>query len=63
MPKRKRELMEPKAGDKRFVRRDSKGYFADVSDVGRSLARDVKQSAKTAVPKGQGDRGDQTKSR
>jgi hypothetical protein len=24
MPKRKRELMEPKAGDKRFVRRDSK---------------------------------------
>ena len=45
--------------DKRFVRRDEKGQFDDVSDVGRSLAQDRKQEAKHKVPSGQGDRGDQ----
>jgi hypothetical protein len=44
---------------KRFVRRDEKGQFEDVVDVGRSLARDRKQQSKTTVPPGQGDRGDQ----
>ena len=53
-----RELVDP-GSDKRFVRRDEKGQFDDVSDVGRSLAQDRKQSAKTKVPPGQGDRGDQ----
>jgi hypothetical protein len=56
--KNHRELMDT-GKDKRFVRRDEKGQFDDVSDVGRSLAQDRKQSAKTKVPSGQGDRGDQ----
>ena len=47
--------------DKRFVRRDEKGQFKEADDVGRSLARDRKQHAKTEVPSGQGDRGDQKK--
>lgn len=53
-----RELIDT-GRDKRFVRRDDKGQFGDVSDVGRSLGQDRKQSAKTKVPPGQGDRGDQ----
>ena len=47
--------------DKRFVRRDEKGQFEDVADVGRSLTQDRKQEAKHKVPPGQGDRGDQKK--
>ena len=47
--------------DKRYVRRDAKGQFRNSDDVGRSLLRDVKKSAKTKVKSGQGDRGDQKK--
>ncbi len=54
----KRELIEPTKGDKRYVRRDAKGQFKDVVDVGRSLAADKRSKAKKKVPKGQGDRGD-----
>lgn len=53
-----RELIDT-GTDKRFVRRDDKGRFDEVDDVGRSLAQDVRQHAKTTVPPGQGDRGDQ----
>ena len=53
-----RELIDT-GTDKRFVRRDEKGQFEEVTDVGRSLARDRQQEAKTKVPPGQGDRGDQ----
>lgn len=53
-----RELIDT-GNDKRFVRRDEKGQFDKVDDVGRSLARDRQQEAKTKVPSGQGDRGDQ----
>lgn len=53
----KRELIAPR-GDKRFVRRDKKGQFKESDDVGRSLARDVRQHAKTKAESGQGDRGD-----
>lgn len=45
--------------DKRYVRRDEKGEFEHVVDVGKSLTQDRKQTAKTQVPPGQGDRGDQ----
>ena len=45
--------------DKRFVRRDQQGEFEEVTDVGRSLARDRQQQATTKVEPGQGDRGDQ----
>lgn len=53
-----RELIDTGA-DKRFVRRDDDGKFKESDDVGRSLRQDRKQSAKTKVPPGQGDRGDQ----
>ena len=54
----KRELIDT-GNDKRFVRRDEKGRFEEVDDVGRSLSQDVRKHAKTTVPSGQGDRGDQ----
>ena len=54
----KRELIEPNKGDKRYVRRKADGTFGKTVDVGKSLAADRKHSAKTKVPKGQGDRGD-----
>ena len=53
-----RELIDT-GSDKRFVRRDDRGEFDEVADVGRSLAKDRRQTAKTKVPAGQGDRGDQ----
>jgi hypothetical protein len=56
---RKRELIEPNKGDKRYVRRDEQGRFTDSQDnVSRSLSQDMKRQAKTKAPKGQGDRGD-----
>lgn len=54
----KRELIDT-GNDKRYVRRNEKGQFDEVVDQGRSLAQDVRQHAKTKVPPGQGDRGDQ----
>jgi hypothetical protein len=54
----KRELIEPHKGDKRFVRRDAQGRFSEVDDVGRSLAQDRRQHAKTVSKPGYGDRGD-----
>ena len=57
---RKRELIEPNEGDKRYVRRDEQGQFTESQDdVGRSLSQDRKRQAKTKAEKGQGDRGDQ----
>lgn len=53
-----RELIDT-GTDKRFVRRDDQGQFEEETDVGRSLARDRQQQAKTKVEPGQGDRGDQ----
>jgi hypothetical protein len=59
---RKREMIEPNQGDKRFARRDAEGRFTeDQSDVGRSLTSDRRSKSKTVVPKGMGDRGDQKK--
>lgn len=59
----KRELIEPHAGDKRYVRRDAAGRFKDVVDVGRSLAADRRSSAKSKVKPGQGDKGDVVRSK
>jgi hypothetical protein len=56
----KRELIDT-GKDKRYVRRDEKGRFKEVVDVGKSLAADRRTKSKTVVPKGQGDRGDQKK--
>jgi hypothetical protein len=54
----RRELIEPTKGDKRYVRRNAKGEFNKVVDVGKSLSSDKRTTAKKRVPKGQGDRGD-----
>lgn len=54
----KRTVIEPHKGDKRYARRNKDGEFQKQVSVGRSLAADKKRSAKTKVPKGQGDRGD-----
>jgi hypothetical protein len=64
MAARKRELIEPHEGDKRYVRRDDEGKFTeDQVDVGRSLSQDSRQHAKHSVPAGQGDKGDRKRSR
>ncbi len=55
----KRELIEPNPGDKRYVRRKADGTFGtDQVDVGKSLAADQRQHAKTKKPRGEGDKGD-----
>ena len=59
---RKRELIEPNPGDKRFVRRNDQGEFTEQDDVGRSLRQDVKQKARNESESGQGDRGDRKSS-
>ena len=57
----KRELVNT-GTDKRFVRRDGAGQFKESDDVGRSLATDRRQAAKTASKSGQGDKGDRKRS-
>ena len=59
MTESKREVISPH-GHKRYVRRDSKGRFAESDDTGRSLSRDVRQHAKHESSPGQGDRGDRS---
>ena len=54
----KRTTIEPRKGDRRYVRRNKKGQFKKEVNVGRSLAADRRRKAKTKVGKGQGDRGD-----
>jgi hypothetical protein len=53
----KRELIDT-GNDKRYVRRDEKGQFDEVEDVGRSSAQDQKRDAKNKSKPGQGDKGD-----
>jgi hypothetical protein len=49
---------------RRYVRRDARGRFTkDQVEVGRSLTSDRRQAAKSVVKKGQGDRGDQRRTR
>jgi hypothetical protein len=58
-----REAIQPRKGDKRYARRDQLGHFTDNQvSVGKSLTADRRSKAKTVVPKGQGDRGDQKRS-
>lgn len=57
MPGAKRELIDT-GTDKRFVKRDAEGKFKESVDVGKSLAADRRQHAKTKVKSGHGDQGD-----
>jgi hypothetical protein len=52
-----RELIDT-GTDKRYVRRDEEGRFSESVDVGKSLAADQRQKAKTRVKSGHGDEGD-----
>ena len=56
-----RELIDT-GTSKRYVRRDARGRFAEITSQARSLGRDVRQPAATTVKKGMGDRGDQKRS-
>jgi hypothetical protein len=57
-----RELIDT-GTDKRYVRRNEDGTFKESDDVGRSLAQDVRKHAKTVIKPGQGDKGDQKRSK
>ena len=52
-----RELIDT-GTDKRYVRRDEKGQFKESVDVGRSLAADQRQHARSKAKKDEGDKGD-----
>jgi hypothetical protein len=42
-PASKRELIEPKEGDKRYVRLKADGTFGKIVDVGTSLSADKRR--------------------
>jgi hypothetical protein len=58
-----RQLIEPRKGDKRYVRRKKGKFTKRQAGVGRSLAADRRSTAKRVVKKGEGDRGDQKRTR
>lgn len=53
----KRELIDT-GNNKLYMRRDENGRFKSGVDVGKSLAADQRQHAKTKAKPGQGDHGD-----
>ena len=53
----KRELIDT-GRNKVFAKRDAKGQFKEIDDVGRSLTADRRRTAKTTVKSGHGDQGD-----
>lgn len=57
-----RELIDT-GTDKRLVRRDEEGKFKESDDLGKSLAADQRQHAKTESKPGQGDKGDRPRKR
>ena len=48
--------------NKMFAKRDARGQFKEMDDVGRSLATDRRRKAKTAAKSGHGDQGDRKRS-
>ncbi|MEA2161905.1 MAG: hypothetical protein QOK37_32 [Thermoanaerobaculia bacterium] len=58
MAAKKRELIEPHPGDKRYIRRDDQGRIKESDDVSRSLSQDQRKKASTVSKPGQGDKGD-----
>ncbi len=57
----KRTLIEPHAGDKRYIRRTPDGQIKESDDVTKSLSQDVRNHATTVSKSGQGDKGDAKK--
>jgi hypothetical protein len=57
---RRREMMVPHPGDRRYIRRDQWGQFTSYQvNVTRALVADRRQHALHTVPPGYGDQGDQ----
>jgi hypothetical protein len=54
---KRRTTIAPR-GDKRYVRRDSRGRIKESDDTGKSLSQDRRRRAKRSAPAGHGDRGD-----
>lgn len=48
----KREVIEPQAGDKRYVRRKADGTFGKTVDAEKSLSSHRRRTAKKTVPQG-----------
>jgi hypothetical protein len=57
----KRERLDTPTGS-HFAKRDAKGRFKELDNVGRSLAADRRTKAKTSVKSGHGDQGDRKRS-
>jgi hypothetical protein len=57
----KRELIDT-GSNKRYVRRNNRGQFNEVDDVGRSLSADRRKRAKSMSNPGEGDKGDRPRS-
>lgn len=53
----RRELIDT-TRNKMFAKRDARGQFREMDDVGRSLGSDRRTPAKTKSRRGYGDKGD-----
>lgn len=53
----RRELIDT-GRNKMFAKRDARGRFNEMDDVGRSLPGDRRRAAKRTVKSGHGDQGD-----
>ena len=51
-------MLQPRQGDRRFVRRNERGQFKEEVNVGHSLTAHRRRKARTKVKARQGDRGD-----
>lgn len=58
MKSSKRELVNT-GTDKLYVRRNGKGQLTESDDMGKSLSKNVRKSAKNVVKAGYGDKCDQ----
>src|SRR5688500_7375949 len=59
----KRGTLEPRSGNKRYMRRGRGGRFGNQVGTARSLASDRRRTARSKVPSGQGDKGDRAATR
>jgi hypothetical protein len=55
---KKRELIEPMKGDRRLVRRGTRGRFKEVDDPSRSFSQDPRRNARAVSTHGQNAKGD-----
>jgi len=53
-----RTQIEPRKGDKRYVRRKAGKFTKSQDNVSRSLKADRRKHAKRVVKSGEGDKGD-----